>query len=191
MDYDQDFVPLTEQPDPDDEPRLAEPQTEADGEGEWVELALYEEAVAERDRYLRAVADAETRSRRAAEQARVGVQRANEQFLEGLLPVLAGFDRALDAARGETSLDNLVQGLELLGRQLGSFLDGIGAEYVPAEVGDVFDPELHEAMMRVPASEQVPEGQIAFVMERGIKLNGRVVRPARVAVAAPSLDAEA
>jgi molecular chaperone GrpE len=172
------------QPDPDDQPL---DEVSVDTTPGWVEVELYEEVLAERDRYLRALAESENRARRASEQARIGVQRANEQFLEALLPVLAGFDRALAAGRNGATVETLLPGLELLERQLGSFLEAIGAALVAPDPGVEFDPEQHEALLRQPTTE-VPDGHIAAVLEKGIALNGRIVRPARVAVASHPLD---
>lgn len=143
------------------------------------------------DKYLRALAELDNYRRRSQEQQRTAVQRANETFLAELLPVIDGLDRGLEAARGETSIDKLQAGLELVSRQLHSFLETHGVEPLECRVGDLFDPELHEAVMRGPATEEVPEGHILSVWERGVKLNGRVVRPARVGVATAPLDVQA
>jgi len=166
-----------------------EPQDAA--EESFVEAALYDEVVAERDRYLRALADAETRARRAAEQAKTQVARANEQFLEALLPLLSGFSRALEAGRSATSVEQIQTGLALVERQIGSFLEAIGAELVLPRPGEPFDPELHDAIFGQPATAEVPEGHITALVEPGVRLNGRMVRPARVAVASAALDVEA
>jgi len=144
-----------------------------------------------KDRYLRLLAETENVRRRTQEQAAISVQRANEQLLEKLLPVVDGFGRALAAAREGGNVESLVQGLELLDKQLRTFLEGVGVEEIPCEAGDPFDPDLHEAVMRVEASEELPEGHVATVFERGYRLNGRPIRHVRVAVAAPPLDAEA
>jgi molecular chaperone GrpE len=97
----------------------------------------------------------------------------------------------LQAAREGAAADSIVQGLELLERQINSFLDGIGAEVMVTEVGDVFDPEHHEAVMGQPATAEVPEDHVLAVLEPGVALAGRVVRPARVVVAHAVFDAEA
>lgn len=160
-------------------------------EESFVEAALYDEVVAERDRYLRALAEAETRARRAAEQAKVQVARANEQFLEAMLPLLSGFARALGAGAQATSVEQIQTGLALVERQIGTFLDAIGAELVLPQPGDPFDPEQHDAVFGQPATADIPEGHISALVEPGVLLNGRMIRPARVAVASAALDVEA
>jgi molecular chaperone GrpE len=173
----------------------ADAKYEAEPAGEeaagWVEVELYEQACAERDRYLRAVADAETRARRGAEQARVGVQRANEDFLVALMPVLTGFQRAVSAFQDGASPEGMAEGLEMLARQLSGFLESIGATVIEPAVGEPFDPDRHEAVYGQPATDEVPEGHVTLVVDRGVALAGRVVRPARVAVASAALDTEA
>ncbi len=160
-------------------------------EESFVEAALYDEVVAERDRYLRALAEAETRARRAADQAKVQVARANETFLEAMLPLISGFARALEAGANATSVEQIQSGLALLERQIGSFLEAIGAELVLPQPGEPFDPEQHDAVFGQPATEAVPEGHVFSLVEPGVRLNGRMVRPARVAVASAPLDVEA
>ncbi len=143
------------------------------------------------DLYLRALADLDNVRKRTAEQQRQAIARANERFIEDLLPVIDGIDRGITAAQAESTVEALQQGLELVSRQLHTFLETHGVETIACEVGDEFDPERHEAMFRQPATDEVPDGHIAAVMERGIVLHGRVVRPARVAVAAAPFDAQA
>lgn len=158
----------------------AEPEAVA----EMVSAEQYEAVVAERDRYLRALADADTRARRAAEQAQIQVARANEGFLLGILPVLSGVTRALDAARSADDLEQMGTGLELIDRQLHSFLESVGAVFLVPSPGDPFDPERHEAVYSQPPSAAVPVGHIVGVIEPGIMLHGQLLQPARVAVAA-------
>ncbi len=143
------------------------------------------------DRYLRALADAENIRRRGAEQSRLAIERANQEFLRQLLPVVDGFDRALAAAEQGASFESLAEGLRLLGSQLDSFLAGAGVTRIDCAAGDAFDPEQHEAVVRLPARDDVPAGHIAGLLEPGYRLHGRVLRPARVAVAGEPLDQEA
>ncbi len=185
--------------------RNAEPAaTPADAapvdDGESAEIVAEAEAAAAsaeaeqadyRDKYLRALADMDNLRKRLTEQQRLAVQRANESFVSDLLPTLDAVQRGIEAAGQGASVDSLMGGLELVAKQLGSFLEGHGVEVIACEVGDPFDPSQHEAMMRLPATEEAPEGHVAKVLDQGFRLHGRVVRPTRVAVSAPALDVSA
>jgi len=144
-----------------------------------------------RDKYLRALAEMDNLRKRLTEQQRLAVQRANESFVLDLLPTLDAVQRGIEAAGQGASVESLMGGLELVAKQLGSFLESHGVEVIACEVGDPFDPAQHEAMMRLPATDEAPEGHVAKVIDEGFRLHGRVVRPTRVAVSAPALDVSA
>jgi len=92
------------------------------------------------------------------------------------------FQRALEAAEAQHSYDSLVEGVSLTLRQLRETLEKEGVQPIEA-VGEQFNPELHEAMMRVETDEY-PENTVIEEFEKGYTLNGKVLRPARVRVAA-------
>jgi len=173
------------------------PETEPADEVEVLEADQAEPAaeaapeVDYHDKYLRLLADAENQRKRGQEQQRIAIERANERFVLDLLPVLDALRRGLEAAEKDASVETLQQGMELVGKQLRTAIANHGVELIPCEVGDEFNPDFHEAMMRGPASDDVPEGHISAVLEPGYTLAGRVIRAVRVAVAAPPLDTEA
>lgn len=173
-------------PTPAAEPAAAEPQEDDD--------ATVEAAPPEADyheKYLRALADLDNVRKRLQEQQRVAVERANERFVLDLLPVLDALQRGLEAAGQDASVESLQQGMDLVGTKLRSALASHGVELIPCEAGEEFDPEKHEAMMRVPASDDLAEGHVAAVLEPGYTLAGRVIRAVKVAVAAAPLDEQA
>ena len=86
------------------------------------------------------------------------------------------------AAEAEHSYDSLVEGVTLTLKQIREMLEKEGLEPIDA-VGQEFNPEFHEALMRVETDEY-PENTIVDELEKGYMLNGRVLRPARVRVAA-------
>ncbi len=183
---------------PDSHRRKAAPPPEPLDAELGEEVATEAEAVVEavpaidyHDKYLRLLADVENQRKRNQDQQRSAVERANERFVLDLLPVLDALQRGLDAAAQDASVEVLQQGMELVGKQLRNALSNHLVEPIVCAVGDEFDPERHEAMMRGPASEDVPEGHISAVLEPGYTLAGRVIRAARVAVAAPPLDTQA
>jgi molecular chaperone GrpE len=135
------------------------------------------------NRNLRLMAEFDNARKRAAREREDYVRFANESFLRELLPVLDNFDRALQAAKGEPGSGAVTAGIELIQRELLRVLEKFGA--VPFQsVGQPFDPERHEAVARVPTTDQ-PEMTVVAETARGYLLNGRVLRPAMVAVAVP------
>jgi len=117
------------------------------------------------------------RVQRDSEQHRL---RAAEAVVESLLPVMDNMGRAMDAAARHEE-GQLIAGLELVADQLRASLEGHGLEEVPVEPGELFDPNIHEAVM-TQASEDYEEGTVLQVLERGYLLHGRLLRPAKVIV---------
>jgi molecular chaperone GrpE len=135
----------------------------------------------ERDEYLelarRTKADFENYRKRVAGEAAQAEKRGRGEMARELLPVLDNLDRALDAA-GEG--DSLVEGVRLVRDELNAILARSGVEsYEPA--GERFDPEWHEALMTRPAQRD-EDGLVLEVLTKGYRLNGQVLRPARVVV---------
>ena len=100
------------------------------------------------------------------------------------LTLIDNLDRAVDGAKksDESSLDKVIQGMELVGRQAQDTLTKIGVEEIPAERGTKFDPNLHDAMMHID-DEELGEQEIAMVFAKGYKYKDRVIRHAQVQVA--------
>ena len=100
------------------------------------------------------------------------------------LTLIDNLDRATEGAKksDENSLDKVIQGMELVGRQAQDTLKKIGVEEIPAERGTQFDPNLHEAMMHID-DEELGEQEIAMVFAKGYKYKDRVIRHAQVQVA--------
>jgi molecular chaperone GrpE len=105
---------------------------------------------------------------------------------EAVLPFLSAFDnlgRALEAAKAGGTLEALVQGVTQVGAQVEKGLGSLGIRRVEAE-GKPLDPKLHEVIAQVTAPAGVPAGQVVQVVEQGYTLGGRLLKPARVTVAA-------
>ena len=100
------------------------------------------------------------------------------------LTLIDNLDRALEGAQkaDESSLEKIIQGMELVDRQAKDTLAKIGVEEIPAQRGTKFDPNLHDAMMHID-DEELGEQEIAMVFAKGYKYKDRVVRHAQVQVA--------
>ena len=141
------------------------------------------EAEANYDRYLRAVAELDNAKKRAQREREDYIHYANESLLRDLLPVLDNFDRAVRAARMALEAPGLLAGVELIRRELLKVLEKFGITPYSA-VGQPFDPEKHEAVMRLETTEH-PEMTVVEETLSGYLLNGKVLRPAMVIVAVP------
>ena len=175
-----------------------------DAEAELVEADLDQllaEVKRERDEYLetaqRARADFENYRKRAARDARDAERRGKASIVRDLVPVLDNLERALrtaginpdgpDTEEIETATEEvsahraLAQGVALVYRELRATLESAGVEaYDPA--GDRFDPSWHEALSTRPA-DGAESGVVVETLEKGYRLDGQVLRPARVVVA--------
>ena len=133
-----------------------------------------------KDRQLRLAAEYDNFRRRVQREKEQWTGEAIERFVADLLPVLDDFDRALVASRDAPSA--LSEGVRLTEKALRAALSRHGVEVVDPE-GAKFDPNLHEAVQRVPPTEETPPGTVVRVFEKGYTLKGRLLRPARVQVA--------
>lgn len=111
------------------------------------------------------------------------IERGRREILADLLEVLDNLDRALDATTGAASVEAVVQGVDMVRRQFLAKLEGLGVRPIEVTPGSAFDPELHEAVTAVPATEAAGDGEIVGVVRRGYRIQNEVLRPAAVAVA--------
>jgi molecular chaperone GrpE len=139
---------------------------------------------AERDEYLndlkRVAAEFENYRKRVSRDQANPVARAHKRLVKELLPVLDDLERALAAAE-EHEEAKLEEGVRLVHRELKAALDREGLAEI--ETDGVFDPHVHEALLSQPSEAE--EGSVLEVLQKGYKLGDRVLRPARVVVAAP------
>src|SRR5690348_6086586 len=145
-----------------------------------------EDAAAEvDDRLLRLAADFDNYKKRAARERQEYVAFANERILKELIPILDDLERALSAAEQHEEAQ-LEEGVRLVHRALAGLLERHGVAAI--ETDGKFDPHVHEALLSQPSEAE--EGSVIDVVQKGYKLGDRVVRPARVVVAAPPAEAE-
>ena len=146
-----------------------------------------EALVAERDelkdRLLRAFADVENTRKRAERDRREAAMYGGQKLAADLLPVYDNLNRALDSvddAQREIAA-GLIEGIEITRREILSVFEKHGIKPVSPEVGDKFDPQLHQAMFEAPVPD-VPAGGIIQVMVEGFTIGDRLMRPAQVGV---------
>jgi molecular chaperone GrpE len=164
-----------------DEPRIEETTEESP-----VEESV-EDVARQRDEYLDALqrlkAEFDNYRKRAARDQESFAARANEGLVRELLPVLDDLERALVAAEQHEEA-TLEEGVRLVHRSLAQSLQKQGLEEIP--VDGQFDPHVHEALLSQPSDAE--EGSVIDVIQKGYRLGDRVLRPARVVVAAARED---
>jgi molecular chaperone GrpE len=156
--------------------------------GVSTEDQLRRELDEKQDRLLRALAEMDNMRRRAQRDREEYTRYATESLIRDLVPVLDNFDRALEAARATVEAAKVVEGVELIQRELLRVLERAGLKRYSA-LGQAFDPTRHEATARVVSPHASPNTVVAEIVP-GYLLHERVLRPAQVAVAvAPDEDA--
>ena len=152
---------------------------------------LRQEAQGNRDRYIRLQADFDNFRRRALKERTDLIQYGHENLGKDLLSTVDNLDRAIGHARLSDGgdLESLLQGVELLQRDLHGVLEQHGVTEIDA-VGSEFDPGLHEAMAQKP-DDSVAPNTVMEVLQKGYQLRDRLLRAARVVVAkAPVAEKE-
>jgi molecular chaperone GrpE len=155
-----------------------EPRVEQEEQAEEVESGEDRLAALE-DRLLRTAADFDNYKKRAAREREEYVRLANERLVKELLPILDDLERALAAVR-EHEEATVEEGVRLVHRSLASLLERNGVKEI--ETNGKFDPHVHEALLSQPSEAE--EGSVIDVVQKGYTLGDRVVRPARVVIAA-------
>ncbi len=146
-----------------------------------LEVQLNEAQQRERDSLLRAKAEVENIRRRTEMDIEKAHKFALEKFSSELLPVIDNLERALDLAdKSNAELAGMIEGVELTLKSLLDAVSKFGMEVV-SEVHVPFNPELHQAMTLME-SEDLEPNHVMMVMQKGYRLNGRLLRPAMVAV---------
>ena len=142
-----------------------------------------EQAEDERDKYLalaqRTQADFENYRKRMARENAAAVDRGVGKLAKELLPALDHLDHALKAAEGH---EDVIKGFALVRDEIVKALGRVGIQPFEPK-GEMFDPNEHEAMVQQP-SEDAESGTVIEVYQQGYRINGAVLRPARVVVAA-------
>ena len=164
------------------EDEAAEPAAAEEAVDPEVALAEAEKKASESwDRYLRAAAELENVRKRAERDVEKAHKFALERFGKELLTVRDTLEMGLAAAESAT-VESIIEGKNATLKLLASTMQQFGIEQVDP-LGEPFDPELHEAISVQP-SDDVEPGSVVNVVQKGYTLNGRLLRPAMVIVAA-------
>lgn len=136
-----------------------------------------------RDRVMRVLADAENSRKRHERDRREAEQYGGSKLARDMLPVFDNMKRALEATtdQARAQAPGLIEGVELTMRELLNIFSKHGITIISPEIGEVFDPQHHQAMFEAPVPD-TKAGQIIQVMAEGFLLHDRLLRPAQVGV---------
>lgn len=154
-------------------PASAEAQATVSGGGD--ELSTL------RDRHLRLAAEFDNYRKRVERERADNIARAQAQVLERLLEPLDDLMRIADFDPATTPSGALHEGAEMVEKKFMRAMEALGVETIDAE-GKPFDPTIHEALTTVPTDNPDEDGTVAQVFQRGYRLKGVLLRPARVVV---------
>ena len=136
-----------------------------------------------KDRWMRALADAENARKRSDRDRREAENYGGSKLARDLLPVYDNLKRGLEAATDDQREVSaaLIEGVELTMREVVNVFKKHGIEPISPEIGERFDPQNHEAMFEAPVPG-TKAGDIIQVMTEGFMLHDRLLRPAQVGV---------
>ena len=136
-----------------------------------------------RDRFMRALADAENARKRSEKDRREAEEYGGSKFARDMLPVFDNMKRAIETASEDQKEASkaLIEGIELTMRELLTVFEKHGIRMIAPEVGDRFDPQEHQAMFEAPLPG-TRAGEIIQVAAEGFYLHDRLLRPAQVGV---------
>ncbi len=144
------------------------------------EEKLQSELNEKNDQLLRMAAEYDNFRKRSQREKEALYSECKSSVVNDLLPVIDNFERCVSPA-AETSYEDYKKGVELTYKQFGEALKKLGIEAF-GEVGETFDPNLHNAVMHTE-DENLPENTISNVLMKGYKLGDKIIRAAMVAVA--------
>ena len=136
-----------------------------------------------RDKFMRVLADAENSRKRAERDRKEAEMYGGTRLARDLLPVYDNLNRAIQAIPEESRAASsaLIEGVELTLRELTNVMTKHGVTPISPSVGDMFDPQMHQAMFEAPLPG-TKAGQIIQVLTEGFLLHDRLLRPAQVGV---------
>lgn len=154
----------------------------SDGEAEVQQQPdkMADDAAQWRDKYMRLSAEFDNFRKRTLKEKMELISSASEDVIKVLLPVVDDFERAICAAEKTSDLDAIRQGVVLISNKLHDTLKVKGLKEIEA-LGKELDTDFHEAIAKIPA-EKKQKGKIVDVVQKGYKINDKVIRHCKVVV---------
>jgi len=146
------------------------------------EIAELKEQLADlNDKYLRLFSDFDNYRKRSNAEKLEMIKTASRDVIEGLLPVLDDFDRALQHLKEQKADEQTIEGVELIYNKLFNYLKQKGLEPMDSK-GKEFNTDYHDAITQIPAPSDDLKGKVVDVIQKGYLLNGNIIRHAKVVV---------
>lgn len=142
---------------------------------------LENELIAAKDKYLRLAAEFENYKRRTSRERIELIQTAGKDIIQSLLEVLDDSERAEKNLEKSEDLNQIKEGIQLVFNKLRATLQTKGLRAMEAH-GEMFDPEVHEAITEIPAGNEAMAGKVMDVVTPGYYLNDKLIRHAKVVV---------
>jgi molecular chaperone GrpE len=165
-----------------EEEKLAQASAQAEDEElsdfERLEIDLAES----KDKFLRLYSEFENFRRRNAKERLELVKTASEDVIADLLPVMDDFERAEKSFEDQAENEGLKEGFTIIKNKFEKTLINKGLKAMESEAGIEFDPEIHEAITKIPAPDEKLKGKVVDVVEKGYLLNEKVIRFAKVVI---------
>jgi len=135
----------------------------------------------QKDRYLRLSAEFDNYRKRTLKERSDMLKTVNGDTLSGMLPVLDDLERAMQSMEKATDVDAVREGVVLIYNKIQEFLKNKGIVEIDA-MNQVFDTDLHEAITKIPAPTEDLKGKVVDVIQKGYKIDTKVIRYAKVVV---------
>ena len=133
------------------------------------------------EKYKKAAKEFEQTRTRVRRDVEKDVEREKRKVLSSFLEIIDNLDRAIEAGRSTSTNSGLLKGVELVHQQFLTMLDGYGVTQIDAN-GELFDPNLHNAVSTVPVNDTKLHNIIISVVKLGYKVENEVLRHASVTV---------
>lgn len=134
-----------------------------------------------KDKYLRSVAEFDNYRKRTLKERAELILNGGEKFITAILPILDDMERAIENGKKTDDPAVLREGMELIHQKFMKTLEGQGVSMIETENAD-FDTDVHEAVAMVPGMGDDKKGKVIDCLQKGYKLNDKVIRHAKVAV---------
>jgi molecular chaperone GrpE len=147
-----------------------------------VEIADLKAKVTElNDKYTRLYSEFDNFRKRTAKEKKEIMDAGGEDVFKSMLPVIDDFERAIKSNSEATDLNAINDGVQLIYNKFKSTLTQKGLTEMKA-IGEVFNPDIHEAITNVPAPSEELKGKVIDELEKGYALNGKIIRFAKVVI---------
>ncbi len=166
--------------DPEEPERAVNSEKEQDVQADAVK-ELEQKLAVVNDKYLRLSAEFDNYRKRTLKEKMELTKNAGEQILSGILPVVDNFERALASMEKSDDMQAIREGVKLIYNSFKEFLTQNGVTEIDC-VNNTFDTDEHEAVTKIPAPSADLKGKVVDCIQKGYKLNDKVMRFAKVVV---------